>query len=154
MHWSDNTSGSYDDFSNGGGGIRNYNIYVQDKYKPDSIIGYLTVAEKLALFESTWSEKRPDELLLNFGSCVVNKFFPKASYIYTPLLYNLGQSSSADRAKIVGVSFFDYAAYTYDLNPKSDMPEKIDCVALTIDSNFDYDTYSETYSLRIIKEDL
>lgn len=142
--WDENTVG-YDLFSNGEReNIRPFNVYVQDQYQNISTKG------KLELFESTWNHQQSGELLINFASAVQNILM--GVYINEPLLNNLGEFNANDRPQVKGISLFDYAAYPYKLSGDSKI---IDCIAITIDSNFGYGYYPGTFQVKSLnKEEL
>ncbi|HSY77498.1 MAG TPA: hypothetical protein VK890_11610, partial [Bacteroidia bacterium] len=122
--------------------LRNYPIYVQDRYKD---LG--TPAEKLKfeLVKETIEKKRKGDgtIVLNFASAIKGCMNLGKVYLQDSLLTYFGSNTAAARPANFGWTMLNYSFWKY----KTDKYSKLDIVKLIISSNFQYTDYPEKYRL-------
>ncbi|HWY99353.1 MAG TPA: phosphatidylinositol-specific phospholipase C domain-containing protein [Bacteroidia bacterium] len=120
--------------------LRNYSIYVQDRYKD---LG--TPAEKLKfeLVKETIEKKKKGDgiVVLNFASAIKGFMNLGKVYLQDSLLTYFGSKTAAIRPAYFGWTMLNYSFWKY----KTDNYNNLDIVKLIISSNFQYTNYFEKF---------
>ncbi len=122
--------------------LRNYSIYVQDRYKE---LG--TPAEKLKfeLVQETIEKKKKGDriVVLNFASAIKGFMNLGKVYLQDSLLTYFGSKTAIRRPSNFGWTMLNYSFWKY----KTDKYGRLDIVKLIISSNFQYADYPEKFNV-------
>lgn len=133
IDWDNATPGMY------ARGSRNYNLYVQDKWKGFGF--WNPPQEKCDLVFRVFSEKRQGEILLNFTTGVT--LVGGGIYIMRHILYYFGQIDASQRRLTFGWLMFDRAFRQYYTNKYG----WVDIVKFIISSNFRYEGFEGSFNV-------
>lgn len=135
IDWKDNITGSFAKDSS----QRQYQVYVQDKYKDLSTFN--SQEEKFELVTKAFLKKENGMVLWNFASATWYVVY--GVYIMPDLLNYFGAQTAGNRLQHFGWTLFDYPFNSYNTNTYSSM----NIVSLIIDSNFGYVSYPEKFKV-------
>ncbi|MDR1904418.1 MAG: hypothetical protein LBQ88_19305 [Treponema sp.] len=145
IKWEDNTPGELT--SGEGRGKRDFDVYVQDKFKGLPLIN--PAAGKNELVMKALDEKKDGMVIFNFASATY--FFIIGVSIQKLFLGELGKNNGESRQKNLGWLLFDRVVADVC---KTDLYQYINIVDFIIDSNFCYKKYSASFRVLEMTKDL